>query len=319
MKRNFVIFLTIIFFSILNVNSLQNGYCVNAVVNDITPSSVGVDEEFTVGILIDNCGREVSKNVTFEINKVGDDIIIKDPLKENIGEMGYSNSNRFITYHMRTSKDAKPGIHIIYYTLTYGENQNNYYIKNGNFSITVTAKEAELALASIKTDPALPVKGDTIEMTLRVENSGLGTAKSIKVFADHPFQGVKQTFIGTLESNEDGPAIFTFIADESGEFEFPITISYYDDFGEGEIKNNVNINILKKKSNVWTIILSVIILSIIGWGIFYFFKVKKSKDKIIHQLLKGNNINSDEKDKSLMKKPKHSAKNNRIAKKIKKH
>lgn len=38
-----------------------------AVIEDISPSSVGIDEEFTVGIGLENCGTRVPENITFEI------------------------------------------------------------------------------------------------------------------------------------------------------------------------------------------------------------------------------------------------------------
>ena len=276
------------------VNALESTECVVAEITDISPSSIGIGEEFTIGIQIENCGNTKPKFVSFELLNPPKDIIIKEPLVITISQLYYGNSERFITYHMRTSDDASPGTYVIKTRLSYGETKYSF-IKNYNITFEVIGEKAEINIASIKSDPVLPIKGDTVELTLRIENSGKGTAKAIKVFADHPFQGVKQTFIGTLDSNEDGPAVFTFITDEHGEFEFPLTISYSDDFGEKEFKTNINVNILKKSLNIWGIILTIIIIAVIIWGISYFFKVKKLKDKIIHQLLKGNN--SKEKDK----------------------
>lgn len=284
---SFVIITIIAFVIATSVNALEKGYCVTAEVSDISPSSVGIGEEFTIGIQIENCGDEMPEFVSFELLNPPTDIAIKEPLIINISKLYYGSSERFVTYHMKTAEDAIPGTHVIKTRLSYGKS-DFFIIKNDNITFEVTGEKAELNIASIKSDPVLPYEGETVELTLRVENSGKGTAKSIRVFADHPFQGVKQTFIGTLASDEDGPAVFTFITSKSGEFEFPVTISYYDDFGEKEIKTNINVNILKKKSNIGGIILAIIIIAVIGWGVFYFFKVKKSKDKIIHQLLKGN-------------------------------
>lgn len=289
-RKEFFYFVLALFaiLSILPLSSaLTENVCATAEVTDISPSSIDIGEEFTVGVQVESCGNKVPDFIYFELISPPADISIKEPLIINISRIYYANSERFINYHMKSSDDASPGTHVIKTRLTYGE--SGYYItKNGEISFEIVGEKAELNIASIKSDPILPVEGDTVELTLRVENSGDGNAKSIKVSADHPFQGVKQTFVGTLKPDEDGPAVFTFITNKSGEFEFPVTISYYDDFGEKEVKTNVELTILEKKTNIKSIIFSIVVILLVGWGIFYFFKMKKSKDKIIHQLLNNN-------------------------------
>ncbi len=283
---NFVIITAMIFLTVTSVNALDKGYCVTAEVSDISPSSIGVNEEFTVGIQIENCGDEIPEYVSFELLNPPTDITIKEPLVINISKLYYGNSERFITYHMKTTNDAQPGTHIIKTRLSYGL-EKNLRIKNYNITFNVIGDEAELSIASLKTDPVLPRKGEIVELTIRIENTGDATAKSVSVYANHSFQGLKQSFIGALDSDEDGPAVLTFIVDKAGEFEFPVTISYKDDFGDNEIKTSISLTILKKKSNIGVIILTILIIAIFGGGIYYFIKTKKAKEKIIHQLLGG--------------------------------
>ncbi len=290
MKFKLIILIGLFCFLIGNVIALNEGYCVTAGVSDISPSSIGIGEEFTVGVQIENCGNKMPGYVSFELLNPPTDITIKEPLIINISKLYYGNSERFITYHMKTTEDAQPGTHIIKTRLFYGEKEYSI-IRNYNITFNVIGEEAELSIASLKTNPVLPIEGETVELTLRIENTGDGTAKSVSVYADHPFQGLKQSFIGALDSDEDGPAVLTFIVDKAGEFEFPVTISYKDDYGDNEIKTNVSLNVLKKKSNIGAIILTILIIIIFGWGIYYFIKTKKSKDKIIQQLLQGNNFN----------------------------
>ena len=288
--RRFPINLVIIIvLACLMLTSVNASYCVTAEISDITPSSIGIGEEFTIGIQIENCGDELPAHIYFELLNPPTDITIKEPLILEIPELNYVNSERFITYHMRTNNDALPGTHIIKAKLFYGD-----VIRDYNITFEVIGNEAELGIASLKTNPVLPRKGETVELTMRIENTGEGIAKSVGVYMDHPFQGLKQSFIGSLNPDEDGPAILTFVVDNAGEFEFPVTISYYDDFGKNEIKTNVTINVLKKESNLGAIILTILILVVFGWGIYYFIKTKKSKDKIIYQLLQGEDFGKEE-------------------------
>lgn len=278
----------------VNLAEAETGYCMNANVTDISPTSVGLDEEFTVGIVIENCGDVIPESATFELKDISPDIRVKESLIKEMGKLGYSDSERFLLYHMKTSANATPGTYLIKYVLSYTSQQFSFK-EEGNFSITVTGEEAELNLASVKTKPVLPRQGETVELTLRIENVGEGDAKSIKVYSDYPFKGVKQSFIGSLEPNEDAPAIFTFIADKPGEFKFPVTITYSDDFGAKETKTDVEISVIEKKSDLGTIMLIVFIVIVFGLIIFYLLRKNKAKDNTIAQLLRNETF--DKKNK----------------------
>ena len=65
---------------------------------------------------------------------------------------------------------------------------------------------------------------------------------------------------------------------------------------EDEIKTNVNLNVLKKEYNIGAIIFTILIIAIFAWGIYYFRKTKKAKDRTIHQLLQGENFDSELKE-----------------------
>ncbi len=286
--------LFVILFILPCSNAIGGTECVTVEVSDISPSSIEIGKEFTIGVQIENCGETLPEFVSFELLNPPKEVTIKEPLIINISKLYYGNSERFLTYHLRTNEDASPGTYVIKTKLSYGKTGRSI-TKYYDIAFDIIGNKAEIGIASVKSNPVLPIKGDTVELTLRIENSGKGTAKSIKVFVDHPFQGVKQSFLGTLKSDEDGPAIFTFMTKDSGEFEFPVIISYYDDFGEKEVRTNVSLTILEKESNLTLIIASVIIVILAGTGVVYFFKVKKAKDKIIQQLLKGNVINEKNK------------------------
>ncbi|WMW23022.1 COG1361 S-layer family protein [Methanolobus mangrovi] len=369
--------------------------CLTAVVEDISPSSVGIDEEFTIGIGLENCGTRVPEDITFEIISIPPDIIVTEDLVAYIPTFVYHDSRRQLIYHMRTTPDAKPGSHIIKMRLAYGNQaveQVTYYDvevfvigehaeprissvktnpeymyegdtvdldleienlgkgiaksvivklnhdfkgiksstigtldlnasqtalfkfkanKSGTFDIpviveyeddygkqkdeydiqiTVLDKKGSLNLASVKVDPILPQMDDTVELTMRIENSGDRTINSIRVYADHPFKGLKESFIGTLDPDEDGPAVITFIADQSGEFEIPVTITYIDDFGEEQIETKVNVIVMEKSGGAGTIIVVLLLLAVIGGLAYNNYRTKKSKDEIIKQLMEGGSI-----------------------------
>ncbi len=270
--------------------------CVTAEVSDITPSSIGIGDEFTIGIHIENCGEKIPQNVSFEILSLPTHISVKEPLVTEIPKIQYSNSERFLVFHMKVDNGAKSGTHIIKTRLSYSS-ETVEIIKDEEISIDVIGDEAELSIASIKTTPVLPKKGETVELTLRLENFGDGTANAVKIYVEHSFKGIKESFIGTLDSNEDGPAVFTFVPEKAGEFEIPVKISYKDDFGDNEIQTKINLTILRKKTN-WLLILFLIAIIVFAiWGFRNYAKLKRTKNKIIHQLLSGETKEETEKIK----------------------
>ncbi len=400
--------ITFLFLLVLVIGSLGSSTAeagsgdeyLRAVIEDISPSSVGIDEEFTVGIGLENCGTQIPENITFEIISIPPDIIVTEGLVAHFPRFVYSNSERQLRYHMRTTPDAKPGPHIIKMKLTYGNEavkRTTYYeveiivrgehaeprissvttkpeyiyegdtvdlrlsienfgkakarsidvsldhgfkgIKNitlgtlgsnrsqvalfkfkanrsgtfevpvimnyeddygiqkdeHNIKINVLDKKGSLNLASVKVDPVLPRADDTVELTMRIENSGERTINSIKVYADHPFKGLKESFIGTLDTKEDGPAVITFVADKTGEYQIPVTITYIDDFGEEQIETQINLIVLKKDSGAGTVLLILIILVIIGGLIYYNYRTIRSKDAVIRQLMEGGGNSTNNK------------------------
>lgn len=272
---------------------INQGQCLNAVVQDISPSSVGIDEEFTVGISLESCGSEAPTNIKFEIIELPPDIIVIENISTYIPVFTYADSKRQLVYHMHTTSDAKPGIHIIKMKLTYGTEEvitTSYY----NVQIIVRGGYAKPRISSVKIDPALPYNGDTVEITMRVENAGNSAINSVKTQFNHPFQGPKEAFVGTLDPNEDGPAVLTFIANKSGNYELPVIITYNDDYGEKQLKNNVNIVILEKNNFVRIyafILLLVAIIAIIG---YYSYKKIKAKDTVIKQLMQSSDKSNNE-------------------------
>ncbi len=406
-KNTKLTYLLLLIFTILLAGTVtveaesSGNECLIAVIEDISPSSVSSDEEFTIGISLENCGTRVPENIRFEIISIPPDIIVTEDLVAYIPKFVYQDSERQLRYHMRTTPDAKSGLHIIKMKLTYGNEdvkRTTYYeveivvtgehaeprissvitspeyiyegdtvdlrlgienfgdsiaksvsvsldhefkgIKNstigtlglngsqtalfkfkasssGEFKIpviieyeddfgeqkdeydikiTVLDKKGSLNLASVKVDPVLPYTGDTIELTMRIENSGDRTINSIKAYADHPFKGLKESFIGTLDPNEDGPAVITFIADEAGEYEIPVIITYIDDFGEEQIETKINLIVLERSSGAGVIVVLLLILAVIGGLIYNNYRTKRSKDKIIRQLMEGSDNSANNKE-----------------------
>ena len=266
-KRGFV--LAIIFLFLLNyVSSLEEGYCATVEITSINPSSIGADEDFTVGIQIENCGENLPENITFEIIRHSKDIEIKEPLITNIGKMGYANSQRFIIFNMHSSVDASPGEHIFETKLTYG-GKDFFREKENNFSIIINTQKPDLTISGIYTTPEIIYAGEKIILIIDVENAGNGEAKDVRVEIENlNLEGIKQKYLGKIESDENLPARFILETNKEGIFEGDIKVNYK--FG-GDIKElnfPLKIQIFSKNMNPFWIIALILILGIVGYFLF---------------------------------------------------
>jgi hypothetical protein len=273
MKGRLIVSFLMTVFLLSFVSALDGGYCATAEVISINPSSVGVDEDFNVGILIDNCGSNVPEEMIFEITRYSQDIEIKEPLITNIGKMGYANSERFILYHMHSSPDATPGEHIFETKLTYGRDSFSEE-KEGNFSVTVNTKEPDLTISRIYTNPEIVYSGEKVILTIDVENSGNGEAKDVRMeIKNLELAGIKQKYLGKIESDESLPARFVLETDDSGIFDGIVEVSY--DFGGkiNRIEFPMQIQIFSKGINKLWIFSIVLILGVFG----YFLLRKRAK------------------------------------------
>lgn len=263
-----VVALFVFFLSLSGVLALEDGYCVSMEVTSINPSSVGADEDFTVGIEIDNCGSDLPDEVVFEITRFSDDIEIQESLVSSVGKMGYANSKRFLVYHMHSSPDAVSGKHVFETKLSYG-NGDFMLEKESEFSVTVNTQEPDLAISRIYTNPDIVYSGEKVVLTVDVENAGNGEAKDVRVEIENfGIEGVMQKYLGRIEADENLPARFVFETRGEGIFEGDLRLSYK--FG-GEIKElrfPLKIQVFSREINKVWIVLPFLVFGVFGYLLF---------------------------------------------------
>lgn len=123
---------------------------------------------------------------------------------------------------------------------------------------------AEVGLQSLKISPPHSLtKGDEVEIQLRVENTGSGNADNVKVRIDSPFDGNKVAYLGRLEKDDDRPTIFTLQATKRGEIPHSVHITYHDDVGNHETRENFTLTVGSGKWYFGVVVLILIITLII--------------------------------------------------------
>lgn len=134
--------------------------------------------------------------------------------------------------------------------------------------------DAELSIGNIKTEPQNPVKGDLVTVTMRIENSGNGDAKSVKVSLDIPFEGTKTAFLGKIKPDDDAPGVFTFYATQRGDIPYNASIEFEDDLGRHTVKETLTLNV--RNTNTNGIVIPVIVVALVA-GAFVFYRIRRKK------------------------------------------
>lgn len=270
----FFLSLLVLVFSFSGVYALQDGMCVTSEITSINPSSVEPDEDFTVGILIDNCGTELPEDIVFEITSHSKDISIKESLVQEIGEMGYANSQRFIVYNMRTSKDITPGKHFFETELRYGDDIHSIE-KESNFSITAINQEPDLTISRIYTNPEITYTNEKSTLIIDVENAGNGEAKDVRInIEDFDLDGAKLNYLGKINPDENVPARFIIEPEEPGIYEGNINLSYEFAGETRYLDFPFEIQVFEETNNLF-IYIGLVLVVILG----YFFAKKYLKNE----------------------------------------
>ncbi|MFA7562345.1 MAG: S-layer protein, partial [Methanoculleus sp.] len=136
---------------------------------------------------------------------------------------------------------------------------------------------AEMGVASIRTEPARIIAGDTVDLTIRLENTGTADADSIRATVDGlTFTGSKEAFLGTIEPGNDGPAIFSLEADEAGEFDYTLVIRYTDGYGEHTVRQALHL-VVAGRSPVPAIAVAVVVLIVAAAVAIYWYRRREEE------------------------------------------
>ena len=247
------------------------------------PEEIRPGDDFTLSLKLTNRGETAAHDIFVEIGEV-QSIYSNDPNSYYIEHLDPGKS-REIQLRFKSGKDTETGTIVILIDITY-EGLSSEVKKQSETAGIEVIGIAELSISNIKTDPLNIKQGEDFTLFVRIENAGDGDAKSVKAtITDLPFSGVKEAFLGKIESDDDSPAVFTLIPDKSGSFEYHLQISYKDDSGAHTITEKMNLvvrddknemrNLLAGNKNIITGVIVAIIAILFGLGIHRYFKRKK--------------------------------------------
>ncbi|MCA9459120.1 MAG: hypothetical protein KC550_01070, partial [Nanoarchaeota archaeon] len=107
-----------------------------------------------------------------------------------------------------------------------------------------------------------------------IENNGNGKAENVYAYIETDLNGYKKSFVGSLKSDEDSPILFKLKSSNSGDYPIKLIVSYEDDKGVHTLEENIEVQVTKPTSRLYTII-GIVLLFVIIISLRQFMKKKK--------------------------------------------
>lgn len=197
-----------------------------------------IGEHIFVSADVENDGSLDARNVSVELSMVGSInfsgfIVLSDTLKE-LGNIKAGESKK-VSFELKASDAASPGL----YTFSLKANCTDCgQPKEQKFSLHLYGKP-ELIISGIdysvegRNDKKI-TQGDTIALSVQLDNLGKENAKRtvVSIETDDSLIGPKSAYIGEIESEDSGSAIFDLAVSETaqvGYHDVKIKITYLDE------------------------------------------------------------------------------------------
>lgn len=139
----------------------------------------------------------------------------------------------------------------------------------------------DLKLAGSQTDKT-PYTGEKFTLSVQMENIGKEKARSVQVrLIDDSIVGTLASYIGTIEPDDTGSAIFDITLTKSGTYDIPMEFTYIDDEGNTYARSEtITLFIYGRPFDFsWVFMLGIVVVAVWYW------RNKKSKKRRIDKIV----------------------------------
>lgn len=242
--------------------------------NNSSSGAIVPGQEFYLRTAVKNAGNGEAKNVRVMLNLNNSSPLI--PLEDNVRffENLSAGSSENLSFKLLLGSNADVQPYRIPLRITASNNTDTFQIdKVQEIGINVLNR-AKIDVSSLKFDPGMPIRGQQVSMTVRIENVGEGEARSVKARLEGlEGSGSTAAFLGRLDKDDDAPAVFTFTPGKTGEQEVTLLVEYEDDFGKHQLSENLTFNVERQEGSVLPILLGAIL--VLAAVVFYMKKKGK--------------------------------------------
>ncbi|MDV2480765.1 S-layer protein [Methanoculleus sp. Wushi-C6] len=209
------------------------------------PASVDPGDPFSITLTIVNEGQASAGDVAVRINTTSGALTLRDPENYYIPELRPGEAS-VLNLTFETDTAVPLGLTPVLVGIEYRSADLATFRQAATIGIPVVGR-AVMGIAAVRTEPARIAAGSTVDLTIRLENTGTANAESVRATVDEiPLPGTKEAFLGTIEPGNDAPAVFALEADRAGTFDYVLTIEYADDYGAHVTRQNLQMVVAER-------------------------------------------------------------------------
>ncbi len=184
-----------------------------------------------------------------------------------------------ISFLLRALRNTEIKAYELPVTVTYGD-------QTLTDSAVVNVKgKPDVRLAGLQNDESLIFQGQAFSVSVQLENIGTGDAKSVKakIISDN-ISGIKTAYIGTIDVEDTGTAIFDLKDYNPGNHELTIEITYEDMYGNEQppFQFKTEYSIYERPPDYSGVFILVGVVLIIIYLIYRRWKKKKELEQLVN-------------------------------------
>jgi len=240
------------------------------IIFDPTPH---IGKPFTVTLKINNTAQIPASNVLATISSPTAQItwIPDSQIMNFIG----ANSVEDLVFKGVVSSETKPGAYAGTVTLIYSGTtvSNDFYAE--------VHGTPDLKLAGSQTDKT-PYVGEKFTLSVQLEDIGKEKARSVQTkLNDNTILGTLTSYIGTIEPDDTGSAIFDITISKGGSYDIPLEFVYMDDENNTYIQNElITLFIYTKPFDFSGVFLLIIVVAAV-----WYWRSRKTKKRRIDKIV----------------------------------
>ncbi len=239
----------------------------------INPQSISPKDVFDLMFSVSNVGTGMAREVQVSADTSNLPFVSLDADTKAIRRLD-PGENIQLNYTIQVKDKTEISSYPIPIKMDYKDENGKNITSKSYAGIRVLGK-AELTISDIKIEPLNPVIGDLVTVNMRIENSGTGDAKSVKIKLDAPSSGTRTAFLGKIKPDDDAPGIFTFYATKDGNIPLSASIEYEDDLGVRNVTESLDLQVYKQNEN--SLMAPIVVgVPIIGSAAYYLSRRKKN-------------------------------------------
>ncbi|MEM0372707.1 MAG: hypothetical protein QXO69_02610 [archaeon] len=236
----------------------------------IKAENVFVGEAFTIGFDFENTGQLPASSIQSTVMLTNSSAVsfIPSAKKTDFISPGETKTVMFSgVVSGKAAHGAYPGM----ITISYGSKTlTNYFV------LDVLGKPS-IQVVGVTTDEE-PNPGKKVMLSVQLENTGTGDAKSTKVTLkpDDSIAGVFSSYVGTIEPDDTSSAVFDIIMSKVGVNRIPILIECIDETGQKRlIESSIEVYNQQGPSNSAVYVVGVVLVA----AVLYFVYSRREKHK----------------------------------------